>query len=100
LETLRANPFPAPSLDVLAERAGMSRRSLTRHIRARTGGNLGEWLRRIRLARAQDLLAAGVRGLEDVAARCGFPDAQALRTAFRSELEMTPRQWLARQRLD
>lgn len=100
LEMLRSNPSPAPSLDDLAERAGMSRRSLTRHIRARTGGTLGEWLRRARLARAQDLLLAGARGLEDVAARCGFPDAQALRTAFRVELGMTPRQWLARQRLD
>jgi transcriptional regulator GlxA family with amidase domain len=99
LETLRANPFPALSLDDLAQRAGMSRRSLTRHIRARTGGNLGDWLRRIRLARAQDLLVAGARGLEDVAARCGFADAQALRAAFRAELGMTPRQWLARQRL-
>lgn len=100
LETLRTNPFPAPSLDDLAKRAGMSRRSLTRHIRARTGGNLGDWLRRARLARAQDLLLAGSRGFEDVAARCGFPDAQALRTAFRAELGMPPRQWLARQRLD
>ncbi|WP_410051544.1 hypothetical protein [Bradyrhizobium sp. SZCCHNR1085] len=35
-----------------------------------------------------------------MAARCSFPDAQALRTAFRTELGMTPRQWLARQRLD
>ncbi len=100
LEMLRANPFPTPSLDKLAERTGMSRRSLTRQIRARTGGSLGEWLRRVRLARAQDLLADGARGLEDVAARCGFPDAHALRTAFRTELGMTPRQWLARQRLN
>jgi len=99
LETLRANPLPTPSLDELAERTGMSRRSLTRQIRARTGGGLGEWLRRVRLARAQDLLADGARGLEDIAARCGFPDAHALRTAFRTELGMTPRQWLARQRL-
>lgn len=100
LEKLRADPASAPSLDELALRAGMSRRSLTRHIRARTGGNLGDWLRRVRLARAQDLLASGARGLEDVAARCGFPDAAALRTAFRTELGITPRQWLARQRLD
>jgi transcriptional regulator GlxA family with amidase domain len=100
LEQLRADPASAPSLDELAHRVGMSRRSLTRHIRARTGGNLGDWLRRVRLARAQDLLAGGARGLEDVAARCGFPDAAALRTAFRAELGLTPRQWLARQRVD
>lgn len=99
LEALRANPSRTPSLDELAKQAGMSRRSLTRQIRARTGDNFGGWLRRTRVARAQEILAAGVSGLEDIAARCGFPDAHALRTAFRSELGVTPTQWLARQRL-
>lgn len=75
------------------------RRSFTRHIRARTGGSFGEWVKRARLARAQELLVGGVRGLDDVAARCGFPDAYALRSAFRTELGLTPVQWLARQRL-
>ncbi|WP_444454926.1 hypothetical protein ACTTAI_06185 [Rhodobacter capsulatus] len=42
----------------------MSRRSLTRHIRARTGGSFGDWLRQVRLARAQEMLAAGARGAE------------------------------------
>lgn len=100
LEALRADPAATPALDALATRAGMSRRSLTRHIRARTGGSLGDWLKRARLARAQEMLAAGARGLDAIAQRCGFADAQALRLAFRSELGVTPRQWLARQRLD
>lgn len=98
LEALRADPSASPALDDLAARAGMSRRSLTRHIRERTGGSLGEWLKRVRLARAQEMLASGARGLENVAIRCGFPDAHALRTAFRAELGVTPTQWLARQR--
>lgn len=100
LESLRADPAQTPALDDLAIRMGMSRRSLTRHIRARTGGSLGDWLKRARLAQAQDLLASGVRGLDAIAQRCGFADAQALRNAFRAELGTTPRQWLARQRLD
>jgi transcriptional regulator GlxA family with amidase domain len=99
LETLRTDPMPAPSLDDLAQRVGMSRRTFTRHIRARTGGSLGEWLKRVRVGRAQELLAAGAHGLDDVAVRCGFPDAHALRSAFRAELGMTPTQWTARQRL-
>ncbi|WGD32259.1 helix-turn-helix domain-containing protein [Ancylobacter sp. WKF20] len=99
LETVRADPTVVPELDDLAQRAGMSRRSLTRHIRARTGGSLGEWLKRARLVRAQELLAGGARGLDDIAVRSGFPDAHALRSAFRSELGVTPTQWLARQRL-
>lgn len=99
LEALRAAPMAVPALGDLAARAGMSRRSFTRHVRARTGGSLGEWLKDVRLARAQDLLAAGARGFDDVATRCGFPDAHALRSAFRTELGLTPTQWLARQRL-
>lgn len=99
LDALRANPISAPSLDELASRAGMSRRSLTRHIRARTGGSLQDWLRRGRVARAQELLADGVRGIDPIADQCGFPDAHALRTAFRVELGVTPTQWLARQRV-
>lgn len=53
----------------------MSRRSLTRGIRVRTDGSLGEWLRRLRLARAQELLLAGMRGLDNVAEHSGFPDS-------------------------
>lgn len=99
LEALRADPSASPRLDDLARRAGMSRRSLTRHIQARTGGSLGNWLRQVRIARAQDLLAGGARGLDHIALSCGFPDAHALRRAFRTELGLTPTQWLARQRL-
>lgn len=99
LEVLRADPIAPPSLDELAKRSNMSRRSLTRHIRARTGGSLGEWIRRVRVARAKELLVAGVRGLDDVALRSGFPDAHALRTAFRTEVGVTPVQWLAHQRV-
>lgn len=99
LEALRTCPLPTPVLDDLAKRAGMSRRTLTRHIRARTGGSLGGWLKRVRIARAQELLVAGARGLDNVAVRCGFPDSHALRSAFRAELGVTPTQWLARQRV-
>lgn len=99
LERLWADPTGKPSLDVLAAEAGMSRRSLSRHIRSRTGGSLGGWLRRARIARAQDNLLRGGKGLEGIAVNCGFPDVQSLRKAFRTELGMTPTQWLARQRV-
>lgn len=99
LERLWAEPVTHPSLDTLAAQSGMSRRSLTRHIRARTGGTLGGWMRRARVARAQEALLQGPQGVEWVVALSGFPDAQSLRKAFRRELGMTPMQWLSRQRL-
>ncbi|MDT3718872.1 helix-turn-helix domain-containing protein [Pseudomonas oryzihabitans] len=97
LEALRADPRYSPSLDELAARVGMSRRNLSRHLRERTGGGLKDWLRRMRVAQAQAQLAAGARGLESIASRCGFADAHALRAAFRTELGLTPMQWLAQQ---
>ncbi|WP_299817248.1 GlxA family transcriptional regulator [uncultured Roseibium sp.] len=99
LEQLWADPAQTPSLDDLASQANISRRSLSRYIRARTGGSLGGWLRRARIAHAQDILLRGEKGLEHIAASSGFPDAPSLRKAFRAELGMTPTQWLARQRI-
>lgn len=99
LDDLLASPTNVPSLDELARKAGMSRRSFSRHIRARTGDNLGAWLRRTRVARAQELLLEDASGLDQIAARCGFPDAKSLRSAFRIETGVTPKQWQARQRL-
>jgi transcriptional regulator GlxA family with amidase domain len=98
LEQLWQDPRTPPSLEDLARRAGVSLRSLTRHIRTRTGDNLGGWLRRARLARAQELLSAGCP-IERTAAQCGFPDAHAMRSAFQREHGMSPRQWAAKQRL-
>jgi len=79
--------------------AARSKRSLTRHIRTRTGDNLSGWLRRARIARAQELLARG-SPIELTAVHCGFPDGQAMRLAFKREHGMSPRQWAAKQRLD
>lgn len=97
LEQLWQDPRNTPPLQELAQRAGVSPRSLTRHIRTRTGDNLGGWLRRARLARAQELLAAG-SPIELAACQCGFADGQAMRTAFQREHGMSPRQWAAKQR--
>lgn len=67
--------------------------------RARTGGTLGGWMRRARLAHDRDALLQGAKRLERIAALSGFPNAQSLRRAFRCELGKTPMQWLSRQRL-
>lgn len=98
LERLWQDPRNTPLLEDLAKDAGVSQRSLTRHIRARTGDNLGGWLRRARIARAQALLTAG-HPIELTALQCGFSDSQAMRTAFHREYGMSPRQWAAKERL-
>lgn len=80
----------ALSLDALAERAVMSRRTFTRQFRQRTGTTVGQWLLNQRLALAQRLLETSDRTVEAVAADAGFGSAASLRLHFASVLHTSP----------
>ena len=81
------------SLDALADRAAMSRRSFTRHFRQATGTTVLQWLQNQRLARAQRLLETTREPLERVAAEAGFGSALSLRQAFAARLATSPSQY-------
>jgi transcriptional regulator GlxA family with amidase domain len=78
------------SLDTLAERALMSRRSFTRHFRQATGTTVGRWLQNQRLALAQRLLETTDRSVEVVAGEAGFGSAVSLRQHFAAAFKTTP----------
>lgn len=78
------------SLDALAERALMSRRTFTRRFRDSTGTTVGEWLAGQRLARAQRLLETSEHGLDAIAAETGFGTAASLRQHFSTRLGTSP----------
>lgn len=78
------------SLDALAQRALMSRRTFTRRFREATGTTVGEWLAGQRLARAQRLLETSDRGLDAIAVDTGFGTAASLRQHFAARLGVSP----------
>ncbi|WP_252255639.1 GlxA family transcriptional regulator [Lysobacter capsici] len=80
----------AHSLDALAQRALMSRRSFTRHFRDATGTTVGEWLAGQRLARAQRMLETSEHGLDAIAVQTGFGTAASLRQHFAARLGTSP----------
>lgn len=80
----------ALSLDALAAKALMSRRSFTRHFRQATGSTVQQWLLNQRLARAQRLLESGTQSIEQVAQAAGFGSALSLRQHFQARLGMAP----------
>ncbi len=80
----------AHTVDTLAARAAMSRRSFTRHVREATGTSVLQWLLGQRLALAQRLLETTARPLELVAASAGFGSALSLRQHFRKALATSP----------
>jgi len=78
------------TLDDLAERAAMSRRSFTRHFQQRTGSSVLQWLLHQRLAAASRLLEHSQRPIELIASDCGFGSGLSLRQHFVREMGVPP----------
>ena len=80
---------PARVTDV-AEAAQVHPVYLARVFRDRLGLSPGEYLRRVRVRRAMEMMAKGDRGLAAIASGSGFCDQSELTHAFRRETGTTP----------
>ncbi|NQD94836.1 helix-turn-helix domain-containing protein [Pseudomonas sp. CrR25] len=90
LDWLRGHLDQPHSLDSLAERALMSRRSFTRHFRQLTGCTLGDWLLAERLALSQRLLEGSERSIDAIAGLAGFGSPVSLRQHFGRAFGVSP----------
>jgi transcriptional regulator GlxA family with amidase domain len=70
------------SLPVIARRAAMSTRTLSRRFAERVGATPAHWIAAARVRRAQQLLETTGLSVEKVAARSGFGSASVLREHF------------------
>lgn len=89
-----AAPSAHVELDEWAARAGMSRRSFTRHFRAETGLSLSRWRQQASLFAALPRLAAG-EPVTRVAYDLGYDSPAAFSTMFRRSLGQPPRGYAA-----
>ena len=87
---LNANPVGDYSLAVLADRAGMSERTLSRVVKKETGMSPGALVDAVRVDRAKALLEASDWPLARVAERAGFGSISALQRGFQKHLGVTP----------
>lgn len=90
-----AHPAADLRLESLAARAHMSPRQLQRRIAQRYGCGVSGLVARIRVQEAQRLLG-GRHSIDEVAARCGYGDADAFSRAFLRHTGLRPSQWRAR----
>jgi len=87
---MQGHPQESHSLDALAARAGMSRRTFTRRFRQAVGTTVGAWLLDQRLALAQRLLETTGLNVDLIAQQVGFGSEVALRKQFNKRLQTTP----------
>lgn len=90
LQWITLHPEFPHTIDSLAERAMMSRRTFTRHVRQITGTTIMQWLLDQRIAKARRMLESGSLPVETIAVESGFGSATSLRQHFAKTLNISP----------
>lgn len=90
MEWMTQNLNAAHTLDELAERALMSRRTFTRRFRQATGTTVGQWLLNQRLVLAQRMLETTDKPIELVAETAGFASPGLFRRCFGQTFGVKP----------
>lgn len=93
LDWARSSLHLPHTLDSLAGKALMSRRTFTRHFRQHTGTTPGSWLLGERLALTQRLLESTDQPIDAIAALVGLGSPASLRQHFRRALGVSPSQY-------
>lgn len=88
-----ANPGVRHDVPTLARHAGLSPRHFARLFRAEIGMTPASWVEAARVSAARDLLEEGSHTPKQVAAECGFANADTLRRAFSKHLGVTPAEY-------
>jgi len=84
------NPAADHSVTSLAKRMGLSARHFARLFRSEVGITPAAWIEAVRVNAARRLLEDGQTTPKQVAAQCGYADADTLRRAFARHLGVTP----------
>jgi transcriptional regulator GlxA family with amidase domain len=92
LENLQADL----SVDSLADRIGMSARHFTRVCLKETKMNPGQFVDRMRVEAAQQLIDSSTMGLKEIADQCGFATADSMRRVFLRVLGVTAGEYTKR----
>jgi transcriptional regulator GlxA family with amidase domain len=87
---IAASPAEDHSVASLAKRMELSPRHFARLFRSEVGITPAAWVKAVRVTAARRLLEDGQHTPKQVAALCGFADADTLRRAFARQVGVTP----------
>jgi transcriptional regulator GlxA family with amidase domain len=92
LENLRADL----SVEALAERIGMSPRHFSRVCLREVKMNPGQFVDRLRVEAAQQMIDSSSKGLKEIADACGFGSADSMRRTFQRVIGITASEYTER----
>ena len=91
-----AHPAQDHSIKALAARAGLSPRHFARLFHQEVGETPGTWVEQARIQAARERLEHGHESPKQVAAHCGFANADTLRRAFSKAVGVSPAEYRKR----
>lgn len=97
LSAIAASMEAPPTAQRLAERLGVSRRTLERRFTDALGHSPQSAARLIRLDTVKAMLAGSARSVTEIATATGYSDASHLIRAFKQAEKLTPQAWRAQQ---
>lgn len=93
---MRENITADLSVEALADRVGLSPRHFSRLCLREMKMNPGQFVSRLRVEAAQQLIDSTSMGLKEVAAACGFQSEHTMRRAFQRAIGITPGEYTQR----
>ncbi|AZN38127.1 helix-turn-helix domain-containing protein [Iodobacter ciconiae] len=93
LDYLREHIAEQHTIDALAARTLMSRRTFTRHFYKATGMTVIDWLINERLRRSRELLETTTLSIDRIAECAGFQTPVSFRQHFKQRFQVSPRDW-------
>lgn len=84
------------SVELLAQRAGMSPRTFARRYRELVGLTPARAVERLRVEGARQMLSAGPLPIKSIARRCGFGSEETMRRSFLRQIGVTPQDYRQR----
>ena len=93
---IAAHPAEDLSVEKLAAHAGLSPRHFARLFRGEVGMTPAAWVETARVSAARRLLETGRNAPKQVAAQCGFANADTLRRSFVRHVGVTPAEYRKR----
>ena len=95
-EMVREEQYPRLTLAELSRSAGRHPVQISRQFHRHFSCTISEYIRRVRVARAQSLLRRGDLEIAEIALACGFSDQSHFTTAFHRLTGMPPHRYRAR----
>lgn len=89
-ELIERNPTASFSVDQVCEQIGVGRRTFERHFKKSTGNSIVEYVQRVKVEFAKQLLEKGEKTVNEIIYETGYNDIDAFRKVFRKFTDLSP----------